>query len=125
MKKIISLLGAAAFLLTSCSSGAVGKVDAQTWISKAQSTQAQIIDVRTADEFSSGHIAGAINIDVEGGTFSDQIASLDKSKTYALYCHSGRRSAIAATEMSKAGFKNIIDLNGGIGELLQAGAQLG
>lgn len=125
MRKLLALLGATALLLTSCSSSSVGKVDAQTWISQAQSSQAQIIDVRTADEFNSGHIAGAINIDVEGGSFTDQISALDKDKTYALYCHSGRRSAIAASDMSKAGFKNIIDLNGGIGELLQAGAQLG
>ena len=127
MKKILLTLVASTFILTGCSSStsAVETVDATTWIEKAQSTSAQIIDVRTADEYASGHLANAINIDVEGGTFDSQIVSLDKNATYALYCHSGRRSNIAAGKMADAGFKNIINLNGGLTDLLQAGAQLG
>lgn len=73
-----------------------------------------LIDVRTPAEFAAGHISGASNIDVESADFASQIASLDKTKTYALYCHSGRRSGIAMQLMQQAGFTNVYDLSGGI-----------
>ena len=126
MKKILTATLASLLVLTGCSSSsAYETVDANTWLQKTADSGAQIIDVRTADEFNSGHIAGAINIDVEGGNFDSAIASLDKNKTYSLYCHSGRRSNIAAGKMADAGFKKLINLNGGILDLLGAGAQLG
>jgi phage shock protein E len=83
-----------------------------------------IVDVRTPAEYAAGHIEGAINIDVEGADFNSQIASLDPSKTYALYCHSGRRSGIAMTTMQQAGFKSVYDLNGGIQDWQSSGGTL-
>jgi phage shock protein E len=83
-----------------------------------------IVDVRTPAEYAAGHIAGAINIDVESADFSSQIAALDTTKTYALYCHSGRRSGIAITTMQQAGFKNVYDLNGGIQNWESSGGTL-
>ena len=71
-----------------------------------------IIDVRTPEEFAAGHIEGAVNIDLEGGGFSAGISGLDTSKPYIVYCHSGRRSAIAASTMVAAGFTQIYDLGG-------------
>ena len=71
-----------------------------------------VIDVRTADEFASGHLEGAVNIDVEGGQFSALIADLPKDAPYMVYCHSGRRSAIAAQAMIDAGFTEVYDLGG-------------
>ena len=69
-----------------------------------------VIDVRTAAEFAEGHVQGAINLDVESGAFQTQLSSLDKSVGYALYCRSGRRSAIAAELMATAGFSEVRDL---------------
>ena len=127
MKKIIMAAIASLLVLSGCSSSnaAIETVDAPTWIQKAQDSGAQIIDVRTAEEFNSGHHSNALNIDVESSSFDKAIAGLDKDATYALYCHSGRRSAIAAGKMADAGFKRIINLNGGLVDLLGAGAQLG
>ena len=80
-----------------------------------------VIDVRTAAEFAEGHVQGAINLDVESGAFQAQLSSLDKSVGYALYCRSGRRSAIAAELMATAGFTEVRDL----GALESAAQSLG
>ena len=71
-----------------------------------------IIDVRTPEEFAAGHIEGAVNIDLEGGGFSAGIEPLDRAAAYIVYCHSGRRSAIAAATMVTAGFTQVYDLGG-------------
>jgi rhodanese-related sulfurtransferase len=83
-----------------------------------------VLDVRTPGEFMTGHITNAINIDVEGMQFNSEVSRLDKSKTYAVYCHSGRRSGIATAEMSKLGFKTLFNLEGGIGAWSAAGQTL-
>lgn len=80
-----------------------------------------VIDVRRPDEFATGHIVGALNINVEDAAFDSQIAELDKDAPYLLYCRSGRRSALAAEKMSQAGFTDIIDA-GGFLALADAGA---
>lgn len=82
-----------------------------------------VIDVRTPGEYATGHLAGAINIDVEAGSFAANIKQLDKEAPYLVYCRSGRRSAIAAAQMADAGFTDIIDA-GGLGALANAGAPL-
>ena len=64
--------------------------------------------------YAQGHIENAINIDVEGGQFDSGIAELDKTKTYAIYCRSGRRSGAAVAKMSDAGFTSLFNLNAGI-----------
>lgn len=126
MKKLAFTMIATLLVLTSCSSSssAIENVDARAWLQKSQNSEAQIIDVRTAEEFNEGHLANAINIDVESGNFDLGLASLDKNASYALYCHSGRRSAIAANKMAEAGFMKIINLKGGLVDLLSAGAKL-
>ena len=58
--------------------------------------------------------ANSVNIDVEAGSFQNEIANLDKNAQYAVYCHSGRRSGIAAEMMEKNGFKEIHNLQDGI-----------
>ena len=81
-----------------------------------------VIDVRTPSEYAAGHIAGAQNIDVEAADFGSRIATLDKKAPYLVYCHSGRRSGIAATQMAAAGFTDIVD-GGAMADLVAAGAQ--
>jgi rhodanese-related sulfurtransferase len=72
------------------------------------------LDVRTAGEFAEGHLVNALNINVESGNFEAEIANLDKNATYAVYCRSGRRSAVAVDLMKKAGFNNLYNLDGGV-----------
>ena len=75
-----------------------------------------IIDVRTEKEYSEGHIPDAQNIDVQNENFAAQIQSLDKSKTYLLYCRSGKRSAKALNILKEAGFKKVYHLKDGFME---------
>lgn len=81
---------------------------------------ALLIDVRTAEEFSEGHIPGAINIDVKSDNFVTQIKKLTKYKVLALYCRSGHRSKIAASKISDLGFL-IYELDNGFKDWIQAG----
>ncbi len=73
-----------------------------------------IIDVRTPDEFSQGHIQNALNINWNSDEFDNEIALLDKSKAVFVYCLSGGRSSNAAEKMRELGFKQVFELNGGM-----------
>ena len=73
-----------------------------------------LLDVRTPAEYAAGHLPGARNLDIEGSGFATQLASLDKSATYAVYCHSGNRSGAALEQMAAAGFAHLYDLAGGL-----------
>ena len=83
-----------------------------------------LLDVRTPSEFAAGHIAGAVNIDVESATFPQLVAALDPTKNYAVYCRSGSRSKAAVSAMEQAGFSHLFDLAGGIGAWQSSGGQL-
>ncbi len=80
-----------------------------------------ILDVRTPAEFGRMRIARAINVDVNSEDFEQQIAKLDKTKTYLVYCRTGQRSIKACQKMSAAGFKRLYNLEGGIVEWESAG----
>lgn len=75
-------------------------------------TYAVIIDVRTEDEFSAGHINGAIHIPYT--EIGEKIADFvpDKSASVAVYCRSGRRSGIAREEMLRLGYQNVDNIGG-------------
>jgi thioredoxin 1 len=74
----------------------------------------QLVDVRTAEEFESGHLERAININYNGNDFEQQINALDKNKPTYIYCLSGGRSSAAMDVMTKKGFKQVINMKGGI-----------
>jgi rhodanese-related sulfurtransferase len=74
---------------------------------------AVILDVRTAQEIAEGSIKGHIHIDAFAPDFAQQVEKLDKSKTYFIYCRSGRRSANACQIMAQKGFKELYNLDGG------------
>lgn len=74
-----------------------------------------VLDVRTEEEFESGYIPNAKNIDLRMGPgFIDEINSLDKNKSYYVYCRSGARSAQAVQLMRDLGFAEAYNLLGGI-----------
>lgn len=72
-----------------------------------------ILDVRTPAEFAQGAIKGAINIDVSASNFKDKVATLDKEKSYLIYCRSGMRSVKACNIMSENGYRQLFNLLGG------------
>lgn len=70
-----------------------------------------IIDVRTPGEFASGHLEGALNIDIQSPDFAAQVSQLDPTQEYFIYCRSGNRSGQAISRMTNMGFTNMT--NGG------------
>lgn len=86
------------------------------WWNQLQADElAVVIDVRTPDEFDSGIIPGAINIDIyKGQGFVYMIEELDKTKNYYVYCHAGSRSAQACKVMNELEIPNAYNLVGGI-----------
>ncbi|MBR5541865.1 MAG: rhodanese-like domain-containing protein [Bacteroides sp.] len=85
----------------------------------------QLLDVRTLEEYTEGHIPGCINIDVkdEAGFLVAVDELLDKSKKIAVYCRSGRRSRTAAEILIKKGFK-VYNLDKGILNWIEEGREI-
>ena len=87
-------------------------------VQKAQKLMKQknvvVLDVRTKAEQDSGYIKKAVFIDYKKQDFKQKIQTLDKSKTYVVYCKSGRRSAETLTLMTSLGFTNVYNVLGGI-----------
>lgn len=81
---------------------------------KMSDSDVQILDVRTPEEYSEGHIQNAANYNVLASDFEDKVAVLDKEKPVMVYCKMGGRSSKAAAKLKEMGFKHIIDLEGGI-----------
>ncbi|MBQ5856503.1 MAG: rhodanese-like domain-containing protein [Bacteroidales bacterium] len=87
-------------------------VDIKEFKTEIAKSDVQLVDVRTAKEYSEGHIPGAMNIDVNAPDFEEKIKVLDKKENVAIYCRSGRRSKMAANKLTAAGYK-VIELNTG------------
>lgn len=104
---------------TSAAAGRTLAVDAFADLASQPGTV--VLDVRTPDEFASGHLPGAVNLDVTSADFEAGLAGLDRAATYALYCRSGNRSADAMERMGAAGFGSLAHLEGGIGSWQAAG----
>ena len=81
----------------------------------------RIIDVRTAAEYASGHLAGAMHLDLYAPDFKDKVDTLERDGSYALYCQSGGRSNAARELMVHVGFTAVADLAGGIAAWRNAG----
>ena len=81
----------------------------------------QLLDVRTPQEYAEGHIAGAININVQSDDFRQRAdMELSKDSTIFVYCRSGRRSMDAAETLTELGYK-VVNLKGGIIEWNEEG----
>jgi rhodanese-related sulfurtransferase len=125
MKKIISIsFVLVAMLLNSCTNGqnksAKTSLSATEFAARIKEIPAApVVDVRSAEEYSSGHLQNSKNINWNGDNFEGKIIKFDKTKPVFVYCHSGRRSAAAAAKMRSLGFKEVYELSGGITEWMQ------
>ena len=72
---------------------------------------AEVVDVRSAEEFDSGHLDGAVNIDYQAADFAERISELPREESYVVYCASGRRATGAVEQMRDLGFTDVV--NGG------------
>ncbi len=115
MKRRIAILLAALAAMCGCGTSKYTTYSPDDFQDAISGQDLQLVDVRTAEEFAEGHIPGAVNIDVYASDFIDRCkASLDLSRPVAVYCRSGKRSASAALQLKKAGFKAVLNLDGGI-----------
>ena len=124
---LVALALLATFIVAGCGNDDSSEVEAVRAATAAEAVEMlearTVVDVRTPAEYAAGHVAGAVNIDVEASDFAERVAELDPEAPYLLYCRSGRRSAIAAEIMAEAGFTDIIDA-GGLEPLAEAGAPI-
>lgn len=109
---ILSIFIIFVVLFTSCSNRGYSNINLKKAIKTINnSTNLMLLDVRTAEEYSTGNIPNSINIDVLSPDFKSKIDLLDKNKEYLVYCRSGNRAAIASSIMATNGFIKIYNLN--------------
>ena len=80
-----------------------------------------LLDVRTRKEFDAERIAGAVIVDYNSPSFRDEMARLDRGKTYLVYCRTGNRTNGAVKVMRELGFPNVFVFPGGITKWKEAG----
>ena len=101
---------------------AVKNIDAHEAAKLLQENQhIVVLDVRTPEEFTAGHIAGAKNIDFHGPDFEKKLSALEKKQPYLVHCAAGGRSAKARELMKKLQFQTIYHLEGGLKAWEKAG----
>ena len=98
-------------------------------ISDIQFTEIQdsdyiLVDVRTTEEYESGHIQDAVNFDFYSESFQNDILTLDKSSSIILYCRTQNRSTKTANYLKENGYKEITVLAGGITTWVKNGNDL-
>jgi len=136
---VAAALVAAAVLVGGCSTATVSSTSGPTaaavpaagsslspadFAAAAKLPNTVLLDVRTPSEFAAGHLADAVNLDVQSSEFAQAAGSLDRTKNYAIYCHSGNRSKVAMTALEQLGIPHLFDLAGGISAWQAAGGQV-
>ena len=89
-----------------------------------QDTDYILVDVRTAEEYESGHIQDAVNFDFYSESFQNDILTLDKNSSIILYCRTQNRSTKTANYLKENGYKEITVLVGGITSWVKNGNDL-
>ncbi len=111
--RFFCILSAAIFFLA-CNSNAQN-VDANTFEQKINAGGVQVLDVRTAGEYSGSHLKNVMLADwTDKAQFAERTKYLDKNKTLLVYCAAGGRSGQAAVWLKEQGFKDVVNLQGGI-----------
>ena len=114
MKNIITSLLALLGLASACGQQNFENADVNGFAAQIADPDVVLLDVRTEKEFNDGHIQNALNIDIKQSGFVEKAkAALPADKTIAVYCRSGKRSALAAGALTKEGYK-VVNLKGGI-----------
>jgi hypothetical protein len=104
----------AALFFLACNTNAQN-VDANAFEQKINAGGVQVLDVRTASEYSGSHLKNVMLADwTDKAQFAERVKYLDKNKTLLVYCAAGGRSGQAAVWLKEQGFKEVINLQGGI-----------
>ena len=80
-----------------------------------------LVDVREDNEWARGHLPGAVHLSKGTIERDIEVTVPDKSATLVLYCGGGFRSALAADNLQKMGYKNVISMDGGWRAWTEAG----
>ena len=80
------------------------------------SSYAAVIDVRTDAEVATGYLEGAAHMDIQGAEFANQLATLDQSANYYIYCRSGNRAGQAIDYMKSIGFTGVLTNGGSVSD---------
>jgi rhodanese-related sulfurtransferase len=135
MKKILLIAGlaaaACAFLLRTSVLRAQGSGEGYPVLSPSAAREMTekrsgdpgfvLLDVRTPKEFNEERIGGAVMADYLSPSFRDEMAKLDRGKTYLVYCRTGHRTNGALKVMRELGFSNVYEFAGGITKWKEAG----
>lgn len=113
MKKILAIF-MIILVVTGCSAGSYTDVDVDEAKEMIDSGEVEVIDVRTPEEFSAGHIPDAKLMPLQ--VLDGMLSELDKEKKYLIVCRSGNRSAEASAILADNGFKNIYNMTGGMSQ---------
>ena len=114
-KLFILLISISIFSCKGQTSKNVITLEPKTFSEKIIATpNAQIIDVRTPQEFTGSHLDNALNIDWFSDTFEANVQKLDKTKPVFVYCKTNNRSIEAAEKLEEFGFKTIYNMSGGL-----------
>ena len=97
--------------MSSSSNGNEGDDPAEMAKEKIQ-TGALVIDVRSPEEFSLGHIDGALNIPHDEISTRAQELGSNPLRQIVVYCRSGRRAGLALSSLHQLGFENVINAGG-------------
>lgn len=106
---VVGTVALAAALSVSACSSTTSESSSGGKPNQTQVADATVVDVRTPQEYASGHLQGATNLDVSSPSFQPSLNSMSKSASYVVYCRSGNRSAAAVQQMKNLGFTNVTD----------------
>lgn len=87
-----------------------------------QTNDTQIVDLRGASEYKSGHIKGAEHLFI--GTLEKSLDKIKKDKQVIVHCQSGDRATIGYSILAKHGLKNVKNFSGGMNEWTKAGNEV-
>lgn len=104
--------------------GVVASLNAREFARRAGEPGVVILDVRTTREWNSGHLQGAVHLDISSADFEERLAKLDRKAVYLVYCASGVRSARACQRMQAMGFGQTFNLERGLMAWQAAGLPL-
>lgn len=112
---VVLVLGVAAPLAAASKAADITANSAQVLIrAKAKTPDFVVLDVRTPEEFSEGHLSGAVNLNSAAPDFQAKLGALDRSKEYLVYCRSGNRSRNVIAAMEKLDFNRVLHMHQGI-----------
>lgn len=133
MKKLLAVVAVLVFMISAVACNNTEKKEEENKDDKAAATEVMqmkgqelvdllsdaekagntmVVDVRKADEFTKGHIEGAVNIALEDIEAKLSDFEAYKDKTIVLYCNTGNRSGKAAALLMEKGYNNIYNAEG-------------